>query len=557
MNTENKDEVVYLYLDDIIPNRFQPREVFDEKALKELALSIREHGVIQPIIVRNVSNGKYEIIAGERRYKASALAGLTKIPALIRNLDDKESSKVALLENLQRRNLNPVEEARTLQKILELDQMTQEELAKSMGKSQSSVANKLRLLNLPDEVLDALLKEQISERHARALLNVPDSKKQKEFLKKIINNKLSVRVLEEEIAAAFPKGGDVPASSSFLEQTPIKPANITEEKTEEYGTVKIVPPTENEQTELNQTLNIPLSENIIAKQNSIVDTSKEGEGMPKYVDYSEYSTEPGSIPDLTLPPIPNTEAPMNNPLPASDTFLPIPGIAPATSTEEIQIPASNPLVDIPTAPLSADTPSTNLIPGIIPETSDITTSVIPDNSRLSSTSPNANIDIQGIKDRSVNIKSDRSSRTAGLDDLLNIDNNPIKRAPQDVNRPKMEDRDSAPSGAQQRPTNKRFLTAGEAVVKNSENFAKMPKSKDYFDTSDIAAISMTPGFGMMNPNASVSNPALIFNTETITPVEATDKIKALCEEIEKHGVKVSVDEMNFDTTYQIMIRVDK
>ena len=557
MNTENKDEVVYLYLDDIIPNRFQPREVFDEKALKELALSIREHGVIQPIIVRNVSNGKYEIIAGERRYKASALAGLTKIPALIRNLDDKESSKVALLENLQRRNLNPVEEARTLQKILELDQMTQEELAKSMGKSQSSVANKLRLLNLPDEVLDALLKEQISEHHARALLNVPDSKKQKEFLKKIINNKLSVRVLEEEIAAAFPKGGDVPASSSFLEQTPIKPANITEEKTEEYGTVKIVPPTENEQTELNQTLNIPLSENIIAKQNSIVDTSKEGEGMPKYVDYSEYSNEPGSIPDLTLPPIPNTEAPMNNPLPASDTFLPIPGIAPATSTEEIQIPASNPLVDIPTAPLSADTPSTNLIPGIIPETSDITTSVIPDNSRLSSTSPNANIDIQGIKDRSVNIKSDRSSRTAGLDDLLNIDNNPIKRAPQDVNRPKMEDRDSAPSGAQQRPTNKRFLTAGEAVVKNSENFAKMPKSKDYFDTSDIAAISMTPGFGMMNPNASVSNPALIFNTETITPVEATDKIKALCEEIEKHGVKVSVDEMNFDTTYQIMIRVDK
>lgn len=557
MNTENKDEVVYLYLDDIIPNRFQPREVFDEKALKELALSIREHGVIQPIIVRNVSNGKYEIIAGERRYKASALAGLTKIPALIRNLDDKESSKVALLENLQRRNLNPVEEARTLQKILELDQMTQEELAKSMGKSQSSVANKLRLLNLPDEVLDALLKEQISERHARALLNVPDSKKQKEFLKKIINNKLSVRVLEEEIAAAFPKGGDVPASSSFLEQTPIKPANITEEKTEEYGTVKIVPPTENEQTELNQTLNIPLSENIIAKQNSIVDTSKEGEGMPKYVDYSEYSNEPGSIPDLTLPPIPNTEAPMNNPLPASDTFLPIPGIAPATSTEEIQIPASNPLVDIPTAPLSADTPSTNLIPGIIPETSDITTSIIPDNSSLSSTSPNANIDIQGIKDRSVNIKSDRSSRTAGLDDLLNIDNNPIKRAPQDVNRPKMEDRDSAPSGAQQRPTNKRFLTAGEAVVKNSENFAKMPKSKDYFDTSDIAAISMTPGFGMMNPNASVSNPALIFNTETITPVEATDKIKALCEEIEKHGVKVSVDEMNFDTTYQIMIRVDK
>ena len=195
MQDQNKDEVVYLYLDDIIPNRFQPREVFDERALKELAVSIKEHGVIQPIIVRNV-NGKYEIIAGERRYKASAMAGLTKIPAIIRNLDDKESSKVALLENLQRRNLNPIEEARTYQKILELDQMTQEELAKTMGKSQSAVANKIRLLGLSDEVQDALLKEQISERHARTLLNIPDSKKQKEMLKKLINERMTGRQLE-------------------------------------------------------------------------------------------------------------------------------------------------------------------------------------------------------------------------------------------------------------------------------------------------------------------------------------------------------------------------
>ena len=188
----NENEVVYLYLDDIIPNRFQPRQVFDEKALKELAVSIKEHGVIQPIIVRNIGN-KYEIIAGERRYKASALAGLTKIPAIVRNLDDKESSKVALLENLQRKNLNPIEEARTYQKILELDQMTQEELAKTMGKSQSAVANKLRLLSLSDDVQDALLKEKISERHARALLAVDNQEKQKQLLNKIIANKMTVR----------------------------------------------------------------------------------------------------------------------------------------------------------------------------------------------------------------------------------------------------------------------------------------------------------------------------------------------------------------------------
>ena len=254
MQEQTKDEVVYLYLDDIIPNRFQPREVFEERALKELAVSIKEHGVIQPIIVRNV-NGKYEIIAGERRYKASAMAGLTKIPAIIRNLDDKESSKVALLENLQRRNLNPIEEARTYQKILELDQMTQEELAKTMGKSQSAVANKIRLLGLTDEVQDALLKEQISERHAITLLNISDAKKQKEMLKRIINEKMTVRQLEAEIKSMYPKeeGETVSntstaiTSAAFVNTSPLMPtADLPEDKSN-YGQIKIAPPTGTEE----------------------------------------------------------------------------------------------------------------------------------------------------------------------------------------------------------------------------------------------------------------------------------------------------------------------
>ncbi len=191
-------EVVDLYLDDIIPNRFQPREVFDEKALKELSDSIREHGVIQPIIVRKIGD-KYEIIAGERRYKASAMAGLTKIPAIIRNLDDKETSKVALLENLQRQDLTAIEEARTYQKILELDSMTQEELGRTMGKSQAAIANKLRLLVLPDEVQEALLTNQISERHARSLLNLTSRQEQIDMMHKIIQNRMTVRELDNEI----------------------------------------------------------------------------------------------------------------------------------------------------------------------------------------------------------------------------------------------------------------------------------------------------------------------------------------------------------------------
>lgn len=196
---DNNSEVVYLYLDDIIPNRFQPREVFDDQALKELAVSIKEHGVIQPIIVRKVEN-KYEIIAGERRYKASTMAGLTKIPAIVKNLDDKESSKVALIENLQRRDLSPIEEARTYQKILELeDNMTQEELAATMGKTQSSVSNKLRLLELPEEIQDALLKEKISERHARSLLTIEDKNDQIKMMDKVITEKMTVRELDKEI----------------------------------------------------------------------------------------------------------------------------------------------------------------------------------------------------------------------------------------------------------------------------------------------------------------------------------------------------------------------
>ena len=157
-------EVFELSMDDILPNRFQPREVFDEQALNELALSIREHGVIQPIIVRKIGD-KYEIIAGERRFRASQIAGKKTIPALVRNIDDKESAKIALLENLQRKNLTSIEEARTYDTILKLDNMTQEELANNLGKSQSTVANKLRLLNLDESVQEIGKSTRLNSSH--------------------------------------------------------------------------------------------------------------------------------------------------------------------------------------------------------------------------------------------------------------------------------------------------------------------------------------------------------------------------------------------------------
>ena len=196
MNLENT--VLQVHVEDIIPNRFQPRLNFDEQGLQELSDSIKEHGIIQPLVLRKLGN-KYEIIAGERRYKAAQMAGLTTVPAVIANIDDNKSAEVALVENVQRRDLTAIEEARSYKSLLDKGYLTQDQLAKRMGLSQPSVANKLRLLNLDEEVQEALLEDKISERHARSLLKLNDIDAQRKILAKIINERLTVRKTDEEI----------------------------------------------------------------------------------------------------------------------------------------------------------------------------------------------------------------------------------------------------------------------------------------------------------------------------------------------------------------------
>ena len=194
-----ENAILNVSIDLIIPNRFQPRLVFDEKALNELADSIKEHGIIEPIIVRQL-NDKYEIIAGERRYKAACIAGLTIVTVIVRNLSDYKSAQVAVIENVQRRNLNPMEEAKSYKRILDQGLKTQEELAKEIGVSQSTIANKLRLLSLAEPVKQALSENKISERHARALLKLSSLDKQEEMLNKVINERLTVKDLDDEIS---------------------------------------------------------------------------------------------------------------------------------------------------------------------------------------------------------------------------------------------------------------------------------------------------------------------------------------------------------------------
>lgn len=199
--------VLNLKLENILPNRFQPRIKFNEEAIIELSESIKEHGVIQPIIVREIGN-KYEIIAGERRYKASVMAGKETIPAIVNNLNDKNSAEIALIENVQRQDLTPIEEAVSYKKILDMGYLTQEELAAKIDKKQSTISNKLRLLNLADEVQESLLNEEISERHARSLLKLEKYSDQVLLLERIIKERLTVRKTDIEIKKILDESGD-------------------------------------------------------------------------------------------------------------------------------------------------------------------------------------------------------------------------------------------------------------------------------------------------------------------------------------------------------------
>ena len=424
----DKKEVVQLNLNDIIPNRFQPREVFDEKALKELAVSIKERGVIQPIIVREV-NGKYEIIAGERRYKASALAGMTKIPAIVRDLDDKESSKVALLENLQRKNLNPIEEARTYQKILEIDQMTQEELAKTMGKSQSAVANKIRLLSLPDEVQEALLKEEISERHARTLLNVDDSKTQKELLDKVIENKMSVRKLEEEIKELKGEKKEEtigPSVNMFIDSNPLTPTAEIPKEVDNFGKVTVAPP--------------------------------EGEGddspMGKFINYGELDKEDN----------------INNE--DNDDMMPL--MPPSTINPDI------------------------------------------------------------IRQESENIPINNSS--ADLDNLLNL------------------------SSINGKSDNNSYITEAEKIVK-SDSSTPNEKIEDYFKTPDLNGFTI-PQNSLLegkldDDDDDKGSLSLNINKNDISVDEGISKVRNFVEKLKSTGLPVTADEMDFEQSYQVIIKIDK
>lgn len=198
MDNETVDSggVVTLRLSEIEPNRDQPRKIFSEEALNELADSIREHGVLQPLLVRPLPGGSYQLVAGERRWRASRMAGLQEVPVVIREMDEEQAMEIALIENLQREDLNAIEEATGYKQLMERYGMTQEQVAKRVGKSRPAIANALRLLNLPQKVMDMVGEGEVSPGHARALLAFDDQDRIVEIAQKVKTGKYSVRDIE-------------------------------------------------------------------------------------------------------------------------------------------------------------------------------------------------------------------------------------------------------------------------------------------------------------------------------------------------------------------------
>lgn len=285
-NTQIENTVLQVPIEDIIPNRFQPRLAFDDASLNDLASSIKQHGIIQPLVLRR-KNDKYEIIAGERRYKASKLAGLTSVPAVISNLDDNASAEVAIVENIQRKDLTSIEEAKSYQALLDKGYITQEELARKMGLSQSAISNKLRLLTLDESVQDAILAEKISERHARTLLKVPSHEKQRELLTKIINERLTVKQLEDLI-----KTSDTP---NVIEQPK---EEVTKELIENHQVENLDILEENPKIDVNSYRSIEdvFNESEVLKDN-LFEEPKETEVLNEVVTPESYFNNPSSMPN--------------------------------------------------------------------------------------------------------------------------------------------------------------------------------------------------------------------------------------------------------------------
>ncbi len=501
MNLEG--QVIQVNLDDIIPNRFQPRIAFDEKALNELASSIKEHGIIQPLVLRKLGK-KFEIIAGERRYKAATLAGLTTVPAVISNIDDNSSAEVALVENIQRRDLTPIEEARSYKNLLDKGYLTQEQLAKKMGLSQSAISNKLRLLNLDNQVQQALLDGKISERHARALLTLPNKADQVTWLNKIITERITVRDLDKKLKE-FEGEADPTADIPLVDLTP----NIEDIKNNAVDISNNKP---------KNIANLLVSEDTMTEYSDNLPTNQ-----AKQTTETINPVETLDIQSNPTPTVDNMLNPFNLDAPAKSTPAPVeptPAVE-QSKQDEVLDPFANIL----------NTPEANEVP------------------------QESNKFFNQLEDEPVSL--DNLSPFSS-ENVFSIDNTPSTPEQHvDTNIEIFDIGTPSDTKVEEPKTENKDLTDVESSIMNELN----PNNKFFQPIKEVAQQQTIEEEKiedqLINPMDFVDNIEAPSSVPTNPSIDAVNKVKELIDSLKSQGVNVTIDESDLENKHQIIIQIEK
>ena len=583
-------QLTVLNINDILPNRFQPRIRFDEEKLEELAESIGKYGVIQPIVVRPVGN-KYEIIAGERRYKASKLANKSTIPAIIVNLSDKDSEEIALLENIQRQQLSPIEEAVSYKRILDMGYITQEQLAKKLGKSQSTIANKIRLLNLDDEVQSYLLNNKISERHARSLLRIPDKEKQVALLHRIVEERLTVKQTDKEIEklreetkienrAAKPETIAVPNLASELSKPIEVKTNNTHEdieslfdevddiKQEERGSNNmdiekimreakdINAPQQEAQKDISGLMQPgndvqselivreePVSNNVNLEPNKFINVA------PQQEEVKPVQTAPANN-GVTF------DSMFNQHISTPDTTTTVNQSSAQPEPQQSQTVTSIPEMPAPTVPLQEmPTPAinseVNVTPSVQPQTS-VQDEVSDDTKKIISTA---------VADALKRYNENKAQQKNSEDQLINNVNNTqvpvqqIQEQPVQTEQPMVSSPVTEPVTQPAPVTSQPMSDIPEVVVQNEPSIPN----------SDIIADSTLNEYAIPNVNQGIAQPTMASAmTQDVKPVnnqahfaQIVKLLRDCADQIEQKGYYVNVDEMDLGNQYKVTFTINK
>lgn len=453
-----EDKVINVNIENIVPNPNQPRKVFNEEAIDNLANSIRQFGIINPIIVRPI-NGKYEIVAGERRYRAAKKLNFQEVPVIIKKIDDSELPEISLIENLIRENLTPIEEANAYKEILNTTNLKESELASKIGSSQAAISNKLRLLSLPKEVQKALNNRQISERHARSLLQISDKDTQIKLLNQIIDEKLTVKELDNVIKTSLSNEDQINLTisnimSSLEEESKIEKNNQKEEKESDNMNQGSFFPNLNQQTINNNNMSL----NAMNMQ-SMNQTQEINSNVPNSVPIPE--PNPSFAMPETLAPNPSVSSELSTMPEVSQPSMDVP-----------PTPVVEPLFTMPSVPTQS--PEPNITPSIEPQ-------ITPSNSVNSAMEP------QSFMDQSP--ASDFSSITGPeLTAAPNIEDLPLFNNIQ----PSSQEQESAPILNPEAPAYEIpvTVTSPEPAITPTNSLPQTPdkltQAKEFLDSNNIS-----------------------------------------------------------------------